>query len=871
MKLFRNIVAVLSAAIVMVLFLKIPAIASAQTLGAIGVIDTPMNTSTIKGQTMISGWFLDDSGVSKVEVLVDGTAVGQAVYGDARPDVQNAYLQYKNGNSGFHFALDTTKFSDGKHTVAIRETGMNGRVNTLPGVTITIANVKGYVDNPVSGSTLTGITNVSGWLLDESGVVKIEVLVDGALAGEAAYGDARKDVQKAFPEYNNGNSGFHFALDTTKFSDGKHTVTIKETGISGRVNTLSENTVTFANVKGYLDNPVSGRTLTGTANVSGWFLDGSGVAKIEVLVDGTLAGQAVYGDARTDVRKAFPQFNNGNSGFHFALDTTQFSDGNHTITIKETGIDGRVKTLPESTVTFANVKGYLDNPVSGRTLTGSSNVSGWFLDGSGVAKIEVLIDGTVAGQAEYGDARTDVQKAFPEFNNGNSGFHFTLDTTQFGDGKHTVTIKETGISGRVNTLPESTVTFANVKGYLDNPVSGRTLTGTTNVSGWFLDGSGVAKIEVLVDGTVAGQAEYGDARTDVQKAFSEFNNGNSGFHFALDTTQFTDGKHTVMIRETGINGHVNTLPESTITIANVKGYLDNPAPGETLKGIKNVSGWFLDKSGVASIEILVDGVTVGQAEYGDPRDDIQKVFPEFNNGNAGFHFALDTTKFADGKHTITIRETGLNGRVTILPESKVTFKQSSMIVFLDPGHGGSDPGATASGFRESDLNLAVAKKVKSLLLSQGYSVYMSRENDTYVSLLDRSQMANNIPTDIFVSIHTNSGPSSASGIESYFYEYDPAYPSIINGAMHNNPDRILKSMALANLIQENMTNYTGANDRGADGASFAVIREAAMPATLLEIGFISNTSERQKLFTDAYQNTLARAIADGIDEYSKNY
>jgi N-acetylmuramoyl-L-alanine amidase len=201
------------------------------------------------------------------------------------------------------------------------------------------------------------------------------------------------------------------------------------------------------------------------------------------------------------------------------------------------------------------------------------------------------------------------------------------------------------------------------------------------------------------------------------------------------------------------------------------------------------------------------------------------------------------------------------------------FKQGRT-VFLDPGHGGYDSGAYAGGVREADLNLAVAKKVQSLLLNRGYDVIMSRSNDTYLGLYDRPQMANNSNADIFVSIHTNSTGSdttAANGIESYYYEYDPAYPSKINGAMHNNPDRILKSIALAGIIQENMVAYTGAGDRGAKGDTLAVIRESAMPATLLEIGFINNASERQKLIRDDYQNQLARAIADGIDEFFKIY
>ncbi|WP_185805351.1 N-acetylmuramoyl-L-alanine amidase [Bacillus canaveralius] len=203
--------------------------------------------------------------------------------------------------------------------------------------------------------------------------------------------------------------------------------------------------------------------------------------------------------------------------------------------------------------------------------------------------------------------------------------------------------------------------------------------------------------------------------------------------------------------------------------------------------------------------------------------------------------------------------------------ANVAFKLP-LKVFLDPGHGGSDPGAVAGGYRESDFNLAVAKKVQSLLVQRGYTVYMSRNNDTTVSLLDRPQMANNLNADIFVSIHTNSsGTTTVNGIESYYYEYNPSYPSKINQDMHNNPERIAKSVTLANIINDKMVGYTGANNRGTDGDTFAVIREAAMPATLLEMGFISNSSERQKLASDSYQNTLARAIADGIDQYFQIY
>jgi beta-lactamase class A len=105
---------------------------------AIGYIDAPANNSTIIGKSIVKGWFLDKNVVSKVEILVDGVLAGQAVYGDTRLDVQKVYPQYNNGKAGFHYSLDTTKFSNGKHTVTVRETSKNGRVTTLSGKTVTV-------------------------------------------------------------------------------------------------------------------------------------------------------------------------------------------------------------------------------------------------------------------------------------------------------------------------------------------------------------------------------------------------------------------------------------------------------------------------------------------------------------------------------------------------------------------------------------------------------------------------------------------------------------------------------------------------------------------------------------------------------------
>ena len=324
-------------------------------------------------------------------------------------------------------------------------------------------------------------------------------------------------------------------------------------------------------------------------------------------------------------------------------------------------------------ITFGSSKGVLDKPGTGATINETYNLSGWFLDESGVSKIEVLVDGKVVGQASYGDSRADVKKVYPDYNNGNAGFHYALDTKKLSNGKHTITVKETGKNGWTSTLPGKAVNVSNAKGVLDTPLVNEKTKGQYNVKGWYLDPSGVSKIEILVDGKVIGKAFYGDSRLDVKKAYPAYNNANAGYHYVLDTTKFGDGLHSITVRETGRNGIVSTLPTKSFTISNVKGSLDQPAPGSTINGSKTIFGWILDMSGVSKIEVLVDGKVVGQAVYGDARPDVKKVYPDFNNGNAGYHYVLNTTGFSNGKHTITVRETGKTGRITTLSGRVVTF------------------------------------------------------------------------------------------------------------------------------------------------------------------------------------------------------
>ena len=192
-------------------------------------------------------------------------------------------------------------------------------------------------------------------------------------------------------------------------------------------------------------------------------------------------------------------------------------------------------------------------------------------------------------------------------------------------------------------------------------------------------------------------------------------------------------------------------------------------------------------------------------------------------------------------------------------------------VFLDPGHGGTDPGAVYYNTNEKDLTLQVYQKLRKELQGLGYTVLSSRDSDVYVDFItERSKMVNNTNSDIFISIHFNASgapASNRSGIQTYSYEEDSGYRSKINQYWHNHPDRISESNRLAADIHSSLLAETGAKDAGLLQSSFAVLRETDKPAVLLELGYIDNFNENQQIRSDAYQNRLVAGIVKGIQKY----
>ncbi|MCX7779326.1 MAG: N-acetylmuramoyl-L-alanine amidase [Negativicutes bacterium] len=200
-------------------------------------------------------------------------------------------------------------------------------------------------------------------------------------------------------------------------------------------------------------------------------------------------------------------------------------------------------------------------------------------------------------------------------------------------------------------------------------------------------------------------------------------------------------------------------------------------------------------------------------------------------------------------------------KVTPLPPQGGTVQDSGALrgktIVVDPGHGGSNPGAVANSIREADNNLAVAQKVRDKLVQAGAKVVMTRTSDRTVApegsslgheLQARLDIAAANNADIFVSIHSNSNP-------------DPS----IAGAMTFFPSG--KSQKLALDVQTSLIKETGAQDKGVAPATFYVLRNATMPSILVEMGFVSNAAEAARLASDSYRNQIAQGIFSGIVRY----
>ncbi|CAD7286405.1 N-acetylmuramoyl-L-alanine amidase [Campylobacter suis] len=315
----------------------------------------------------------------------------------------------------------------------------------------------------------------------------------------------------------------------------------------------------------------------------------------------------------------------------------------------------------------------------------------------------------------------------------------------------------------------------------------------------------------------------------------------------------------------------------------------------------------LNGKGLTYKNFLVDEIRIGQFD----KSTVRIVFSDTSQSNidiqvAGNMLILTNKKFVNNaKQSSSIKD-----KATTKPKQQSQTKQAplavnsnkkipSLVVVIDPGHGGNDPGAVNGNLKEKIAVLAVSKKLAKELQKQGHKVYFTRNTDIFINLRSRTKFANDKMADLFISVHANAAPNAAKaktmdGIETFFLSPARSERSKNAAALENksdieemnyfsqqtflnflNREKIIASNKLAidvqrELLKNTRARYKGVSDGGVREAPFWVLVGALMPAVLVEIGYITHPVEGPRLYEDAYQNALAKGIADGVAAYFRN-
>lgn len=364
-----------------------------------------------------------------------------------------------------------------------------------------------------------------------------------------------------------------------------------------------------------------GNAGAGVVRLFGWALDADGIAAVDVYVDGVIAGRAVYGRSRPEVSQQFPGFpDSGLPGWSFALNTTRYTNGLHTVSAEAISVTGARTQLPARVFEFLNTThnlvpfGEVDRPLPNTELFGTCDpnavdrrltvVTGWALDvgielnDTGVGYVELLLDGTILANTRldcffhpglggltncYGLRRLDIERAFPDVRDApHSGFRFVIDIgalIEFGyvEGFHVLSIRSGDVNGGSSEFAEVPVTFLcddrvgneGAFGDVDLPPNGLLFDDVVTFTGWALDFEGVDRVQVWVDGTFFGNAVYGLARPPVSAQFPGYpDTAFPAWTFTFDSRLIANGVHHMQVIVVDDHGFTTMIAERFFTVLN---------------------------------------------------------------------------------------------------------------------------------------------------------------------------------------------------------------------------------------------------------------------------------------------------------------
>ena len=265
-------------------------------------------------------------------------------------------------------------------------------------------------------------------------------------------------------------------------------------------------------------------------------------------------------------------------------------------------------------------------------------------------------------------------------------------------------------------------------------------------------------------------------------------------------------------------------------------------------------GAVLQTPAEGEVSLAVDSEVLDRVRYSQHGDDLGYGVPHT------LRVVLDLQSGTSYTRNLTV-EAGDGGvRVTAVPSQSIDelpeIDPDKYTVVLDAGHDGKTlgavyPNSAGTQIYEKDLTLSMVKKLEAILLAQGYNVVLTRDGETAGDLYERSELANAVEADVFVSIHCNSAPTvpTFQGLYTYY---------------HPSSNR---SKLFAQAVQDAACAASGAIDRGIASADFVVLRETNMAAVLVETGFMTNVEELERLCDEDYQQSLMEGVAQGVADY----
>lgn len=698
-------------------------------------IESPVPNASLKDNLEISGWVMSNSSNSTIKVYLNDseiTSINRYMRNDVITAVKGFGDNTTNPTPGFSTSLNLSKYPDGKYTVKVDVIDQNRVINSSSR-TIQISKVKSimFIENfqaNVEGKT----AKIGGWYMTDLKGVTPKIFVDSnEIPNTNVF--PRGDVIKAINGYGDiqttPNPGFGATLDLSGYRDGTHQITVKLINPNTQEVVLQKSNLFILkksnaklNVEAPSKNNISGFKLA----VSGWMMSTNSDDEIRILLDGNPV--QVSRNSRNDVIKAVKGYGdsttNKNPGFFSDIDISNYDDGGHTLKVQIVNKITNEVIQEESRVIMFNKyqsKMVLEEPGSSKINSSKFVVSGWLMSSDPNQTIKVYLNGQEVATLNRTN-RSDVLKAITGYGdktiNPTPGFYQTIDVSNFKDGNYTLEVVAVDSNTGKKLVSQSKKITLKKYATLLNIETSNNITVNTDiaVTGWVMSTSPNTLIKIYID-----KKEYTNIsrinRLDVIKAVQGYGDSHTnptpGFTQVLDLTDINDGNHTLKVSVLdSVTLEELTSKTQNFRIKKYKGLLaiESPKANEIVHGTTaSISGWLMTDSPSTYFKVYVDNEEVPSLTISRKnRNDVVKAIQGYGNSSTnptpGFDILIDSSKYKDGQHKITVAVFNQKTNEKIVSESQMIRlkKYFGKLYIESPSRSTFNSSFTLSGWEMSE-------------------------------------------------------------------------------------------------------------------------------------------------------------------------